>query len=143
MNSLTGFSNRPLTILPGEAHGVAVGEGVTVGVSVGIGIGVFVMVAGMISSTLFQTETQRAVSAGQTITLGDYILEYEGLERFVATDGRMVSRAQTVVYRNGKEVARLVPRIDNYPSGQPMSIPGKHTTLLGDDFYLAICFGVR
>ena len=30
-------------------------------------------------------------------------------------------RAQTVVYRDGREIARLAPRIDNYPNGQPMS----------------------
>lgn len=103
-----------------------------------IHLGVVIMAIGIISSQGFQLETQRAVSAGQTITLGDYVLEYQNLERFVATDGRSVMRAQTVVYRDGREVARLAPRIDNYPSGQPMSIPGKHTTLLGDDFYVLL-----
>lgn len=103
-----------------------------------IHLGVVIMAIGIISSQGFQLETQRALSAGQTITLGDYVLEYQNLERFVATDGRSVMRAQTVVYRDGREVARLAPRIDNYPSGQPMSIPGKHTTLLGDDFYVLL-----
>jgi cytochrome c-type biogenesis protein CcmF len=103
-----------------------------------IHLGVVVMAIGIINSSIFQAETQRAVSAGQTITLGDYVLEYKTLERFEATDGRFVTRAQTVVYRNGREVAQLTPRIDNYPSGQPMSIPGKHTTLTGDDFYVLL-----
>ncbi len=103
-----------------------------------IHLGVVVMAIGIIASSAFQLETQRAVSAGQTITLGDYILEYQTLERFVATDGRSVMRAQTIVYHNGNEVARLTPRIDNYPSGQPMSIPGKYSTWLGDDFYVLL-----
>ncbi len=103
-----------------------------------IHLGVVIMAIGVISSQAFQLETQRALSAGQTITLGGYVLEYENLERFVATDGRSVMRAQTVVYRNGREVARLAPRIDSYPSGQPMSIPGKYTNLLGDDFYVLL-----
>ncbi len=103
-----------------------------------IHLGVVIMAIGIISSQAFQLETQRALSAGQTITLGGYVLEYENLERFVATDGRSVMRAQTVVYRNGREVARLAPRIDNYPSGQPMSIPGKYTNLQGDDFYVLL-----
>jgi cytochrome c-type biogenesis protein CcmF len=103
-----------------------------------IHLGVVIMAIGIISSSAFQKETQRALAAGQTITLGNYVMEYEGLERFVATDGRAVMRAQAVVYRGGREVARLAPRIDNYPSGQPMSIPGKYTTLLGDDFYVLL-----
>ncbi|HEC22653.1 MAG TPA: heme lyase CcmF/NrfE family subunit [Chloroflexi bacterium] len=103
-----------------------------------IHLGVVIMAIGVIASNVSQLETQQAVAAGQTITLGKYVLEYEGLERFVATDGRSVMRAQTVVYHNGREVARLRPRIDNYPSGQPMSIPGTYTNLLGDDFYVLL-----
>jgi cytochrome c-type biogenesis protein CcmF len=103
-----------------------------------IHLGVVIMAVGIIASNAFQLETQRPLAAGQTITLGDYVLEYENLERFVATDGRSVMRAQTVVYKNGREVAQLAPRIDNYPSGQPMSIPGKYSSLLGDDFYVLL-----
>ncbi|HPV05506.1 MAG: cytochrome c-type biogenesis CcmF C-terminal domain-containing protein [Aggregatilineales bacterium] len=103
-----------------------------------IHLGVIIMAIGVIASNAFQLETQRPLSAGQTITLGDYVLEYENLERFVATDGRSVMRAQTVVYRDGREIARLAPRIDNYPNGQPMSIPGKYSSLLGDDFYVLL-----
>jgi cytochrome c-type biogenesis protein CcmF len=50
-------------------------------------LGVVIMAIGVISSTVFQQETQRAVAAGQTITLDDYVVEYQTLERFVATDG--------------------------------------------------------
>jgi cytochrome c-type biogenesis protein CcmF len=104
-----------------------------------IHLGVVVMAIGIIaSSPPFQTETQRSVSAGQTITVGDYVLEYQTIERFIATDGRAVARARTIVYRDGREVARLSPRIDNYPDGQPMSIPGTYTTPLGDDFYVLL-----
>src|SRR5574341_1031737 len=103
-----------------------------------IHIGVVIMGIGILSSNLLQLETQRPVAAGQTITIGDYVMEYAGLERFVATDGRAVMRAQAVVYRGGREVARLTPRIDSYPDGQPMSIPGKFTTLAGDDFYVLL-----
>ncbi len=103
-----------------------------------IHIGVVVMAVGVISSHVFQLETQRQLSPGQTITVRDYVLEFDTLERFIATDGRSVIQAQTTVYRNGREVGKLVPRIDNYPSGQPMSIPGKYTSLGGDDFYVLL-----
>ena len=65
-------------------------------------------------------------------------MEYVTLEQFRATDGRSVMRAQTIVYQNGQEVTRLIPRIDLYPGGQPMSIPGKYTTPTGDDFYVLL-----
>jgi cytochrome c-type biogenesis protein CcmF len=103
-----------------------------------IHLGVVIMAVGIISSNAFQLETQQPLAAGQTITLGDYVLEYEGLERFVATDGRSVMRAQTIVYKNGREIAQLAPRIDNYPGGQPMSIPGTISSPLGDDFYVLL-----
>jgi len=103
-----------------------------------IHLGVVIMAIGVVSSYGFQTETQRAVAAGETITLGDYVLRYDSLERFIATDGRSVTRAQATVFHNGREVAVIRPRIDNYPSGQPMSIPGKYTSLAGDDFYVLL-----
>jgi cytochrome c-type biogenesis protein CcmF len=103
-----------------------------------IHLGVVIMSIGIISSNVFQLETQRAVSAGQAITLGNYVLEYQTLESLVAADGRRAIRAQTVVYRNGREVARLAPRVDSYPSGQSVSIPGKYTAFPGDDFYVLL-----
>ncbi len=103
-----------------------------------IHLGVVIMAIGVIASHVFQKETQQAVSSGQTITMGDYVLEYKNLERFMASDGRAVTRAQAVVYQNGREVAQLSPRIDSYPGGQPMSIPGKYTSFMGDDFYVLL-----
>ncbi|NDJ53568.1 MAG: heme lyase CcmF/NrfE family subunit [Chloroflexi bacterium] len=103
-----------------------------------IHLGVVIMAIGILASSVYQLETQQPVSAGQTITIGDYVLEYETLERYVATDGRAVTQAQVNVFRNGREVGHMVPRIDNYPSGQPMSIPGKIMSPLGDDFYVLL-----
>ncbi len=103
-----------------------------------IHLGVIIMAIGILASNLHQLETQREVSAGQTITLGDYVLEYETLESFRATDGRQVTRARTVVYHQGREVARLAPRLDTYPQGERMTIPATHVTLTGDDLYVIL-----
>ncbi len=103
-----------------------------------IHLGVVLIAVGWIGSNAYQLETQRPLSAGQTITLGDYVMEYETIERFVATDGRFVTRAIATVYRNGRPIAVIEPRVDNYPSGQPMSIPAKVTSPLGDDFYVLL-----
>jgi len=103
-----------------------------------IHLGVVILGLGVIATYGFQTETQKAVASGQTITLGDYTLEYRGLERFVATDGRFVTRVNTVVYKGGQQVATLAPRIDNYESGERMTIPATYSTLAGDDFYVLL-----
>jgi cytochrome c-type biogenesis protein CcmF len=103
-----------------------------------IHFGVIVMAIGILASQVFQTQTQRALSAGQTITFGDTVLEYESLERFGAADGRIVTRASAILYRNGREAARLSPAIDSYPSGESVTIPGTYTTWCGDDFYVLL-----
>ena len=103
-----------------------------------IHLGVIVMTIGIDASQIFQSETQRALSAGQTITFGDYVLEYESLEAFQAADGRIVTLANTIVYQGGREVARLSPSLDSYPSGESVTIPGTYTTWYGDDFYVLL-----
>jgi len=105
-----------------------------------IHLGVVIMAIGIITSSVYQLETQQAVSAGQTITLGNYILEYDEIERFQATDGRFVTRANAIIYRDGQPLATIQPRSDTYPSGQPMSIPAKVSTPLGDDFYVLLVY---
>ncbi len=103
-----------------------------------IHLGVILLGLGVISTYSFQQQTQQTVSAGQAITLGDYVLVYKGLEHFTATDGRDVTRVNTVVYKDGQQVATLVPRIDNYQSGERATIPATYSTLAGDDFYVLL-----
>ncbi len=104
-----------------------------------IHLGVVIMAIGVIGSYAFQQETQRQIAVGETISIGSYMLEYNRLEAFEATDGRHVYKAYATVYRDGRAVAQVTPRMDLFPQGdnsvQPMSIPGKHTTWIGDDFY--------
>ncbi len=103
-----------------------------------IHLGVIIMAIGIISSNVYQQQTQQAVAAGQTITLHDYVLQFDNLETFTATDGRQVTRAQTTVYHNGREVGHLVPRIDNYQTGDRATIPATLTTITGDDLYVLL-----
>src|SRR5574341_611344 len=103
-----------------------------------IHLGVVIMAIGIISSYGLQTETQQAVAAGQTITLDGFVVQYDGLERFVATDGRSVARVNVIVYRNDREVARLSPRIDFYEGGERSTLPGIYTTITGDDLYIRL-----
>lgn len=103
-----------------------------------IHLGVVVMATGILASHIFQVQTQKSLSAGQTVTMGNYVFEYDNLERFTATDGRSVIRAQATVYQNGRKVAHITPRIDLFGSGETATIPGKFASLTGDDFYVVL-----
>lgn len=103
-----------------------------------IHLGVVVMAMGIIGIESFQTETQGTLARGEQLTLGRYVMVYEGLTQFRGPDGREISRAETSVYKDGRLVARLFPRQDFYvEQNQPMTIPGVRSTM-EEDFYVLL-----
>jgi cytochrome c-type biogenesis protein CcmF len=103
-----------------------------------IHLGVVLMAFGIIGIEMFQTETQATLARGEQLTLGRYVMTYDGLSQFDTDDGRNVARAVVSVYRDGKYVDELYPRKDYYYSSQqPMTIPGVRSTL-EDDFYVLL-----
>ncbi len=104
-------------------------------------LGVTVIGIGVIASTVFQTETQHTLARGEAIAVQDYALRYDDFIRAQAVDGRMMNIAAVTVFRAGGEIARLRPRIDDYPQ-LPMKIAGAHSTL-ENDFYVLLMSGDR
>ncbi|MCY3918093.1 MAG: cytochrome c biogenesis protein CcsA [Chloroflexi bacterium] len=104
-------------------------------------LGVTVIGIGVIASTVFQTEEQYTLARGETIAVRDYTLRYDDFVRAQAVDGRMMNIAAVTVFRDGGEIARLRPRIDDYPQ-LPMKIAGAHSTLV-NDFYVLLMGGER
>ena len=104
-------------------------------------LGVTVIGIGVIASSAFQTETQHTLARGDAISVGDYALRYDDFIRAQAVDGRMMNIAAVTVFRDGGEIARLRPRIDDYPQ-MPMKIAGAHSTL-ENDFYVLLMSGGR
>jgi len=102
-------------------------------------LGVTVIGIGVIASTVFQTEEQHTLTRGETIAVRDYALRYDDFLRAQALDGRMMNIAAVTVFRDGGEIARLRPRIDDYPQ-LPMKIAGAHSTL-ENDFYVLLMGG--
>lgn len=105
-------------------------------------LGVTIIGIGVIGSTAFQAETQQTIDKGESLYIGDYQLRYEGFEEGQSSDGRLIQRAYTTVFRDGQEIAQLQPRIDIYPGdtpqqNQPMTIAGAHSTL-ENDFYVLL-----
>ena len=104
-------------------------------------LGVTVIGIGVIGSTIFQTEVQQTLNRGETITVREYGLRFDEFVRAQAIDGRMMNIAELTVLRDGGEIARIRPRIDEFPQ-MAMKIAGAHSTL-ENDFYVLLMEGGR
>lgn len=102
-------------------------------------LGVTVIGIGVIGSTVFQTEVQHTLTRGDTVAVREYGLRFDDFFRAQAVDGRMMNISAVTVLRDGREIARLRPRIDDYPQ-MPMTIAGAHSTL-ENDFYVLLIKG--
>ena len=100
-------------------------------------ISMVLMGIGILGIELFQTDTQQHISAGETIELAGYTLEYDRLDQFRHEDGRFITRAELSLSKDGEFIEVLNPRFDLYPDGQPMTIPAVHSTLV-DDVYVIL-----
>lgn len=100
-------------------------------------LGITVIGIGVIGSTAFQYETRRTLDIGETQAItADYSLRFDGFQRGLSADGRVVNVASLTVLRNDGQVAQIQPRIDEYPT-MPMTIAGAHSTL-EKDFYVLL-----
>ncbi len=103
-----------------------------------IHLGVVLMAFGILGIEIFQSETQGTLARGQQLTIGHYVMVYDGLTQFTASDGRQISRAEVSVFKDGRSVGLLHPRQDYYAvQGQSMTIPAVRSTL-EDDFYVLL-----
>jgi cytochrome c-type biogenesis protein CcmF len=74
----------------------------------------------------------------QKTSVGGYDVVYQNIAQFTGPDGRQVTRAAVGVYKDGKYLGELNPRIDYYfDAQQTMTIPGQRSTLR-DDLYILL-----
>ncbi len=104
-------------------------------------LGVTVIGIGIIGSTVFQTEVQHTLQRGDAVSVRDYRLRYDDFIRAQAVDGRMMNITAVTLFRDGVEIAKMRPRIDDYDQ-MPMTIAGAHSTL-ENDFYVLLIGGDR
>lgn len=103
-----------------------------------IHIGLLLMGLGILGMELFQEETQKTVSQGETMVLDDYQVTFQSLSVFDTDDGRNVARAVVQVSEKGQVMAELYPRQDYYyDSQQQVTIPGVLSSLK-DDLYVLL-----
>lgn len=97
------------------------------------------MAIGILGIELFQTETQGTVSAGDSIDIAGYTVQYREVASWDdLPKGVNYTRAVVDVYKNGIYLGELHPRKDYYyDSQQGMTIPGNRSTMR-DDLYVLL-----
>jgi cytochrome c-type biogenesis protein CcmF len=103
-----------------------------------IHIGVLVMAFGIIGTELFQQETQIRLQSGESVSLGNYEMVFQQVERYPGPDDLVITEATVDVYENGNLVRSLNPRSELYTrTMQPMTIPNAVSTV-SEDFYVLL-----
>ncbi len=104
-----------------------------------IHISMMLMAVGILGIELFQTETQGTLAQGDSLQLSGYQVQYKEVASWDdQAAGVNYTRAVVEVYKDGKWLGELHPRIDHYfDSQQTMTIPGLRSTLQ-DDLYILL-----
>jgi cytochrome c-type biogenesis protein CcmF len=103
-----------------------------------IHMGVLIMAFGIVADGIYQTETQIRLTAGESITLGDFEMRFNSISRFPGADDLLITEADVDLYKNGEFVRKLNPQIEFYQrTGQPMTIPSARSTIT-EDFYVIL-----
>jgi cytochrome c-type biogenesis protein CcmF len=103
-----------------------------------IHLGVLIMAFGIISTELYQQETQIRLTRGQSVALGDFSMTFNGVERYAGADDLVITEATVDVFKDGNLVTTLNPRTELYTrTNQPMTIPAVRSTI-GEDFYVLL-----
>ncbi|HEY66190.1 MAG TPA: heme lyase CcmF/NrfE family subunit [Caldilineae bacterium] len=101
-------------------------------------LGVVLMAIGIIGSSFYQSETQANLKVGESMTIGDYTLTYQGLGHRVVANHQEIF-ANLEIYRNGRYVGALHPQKNIYfkTPEQPTSEVGIRVGLR-EDLYVVL-----
>ncbi len=104
-----------------------------------IHISMMLMAIGILGLEIFQTETQGTIAQGSALQLAGYTVEYQEVASWDDLPaGVNYTRAVVNIYKDGRYLGQLTPRIDYYyDSQQRMTIPGQRSTLQ-DDLYVLL-----
>jgi cytochrome c-type biogenesis protein CcmF len=104
-----------------------------------IHISMMLMAIGILGIEIFQVETQGTLAQGESLEIAGYTVQYKEIASWSdAPAGVNYTRSVIDIYRDGKFLGELNPRIDYYfDSQQTMTIPGNRSTMR-DDLYILL-----
>jgi cytochrome c-type biogenesis protein CcmF len=100
-------------------------------------IGVMLAAIGIVGSTFFQTDIQQNVAPGQSVSLGQYTLQFQRLKMAQASNAQVIG-ADLIVFENGKQVDSLRPEKAYYPASDQMTTEVAVRTTLTEDLYVIL-----
>lgn len=108
-----------------------------------IHLGVVLIALGFIGESFFKLETQGTISVGETISISNYQIRFDGLRQYSGSDGREIYEAQTTLFEDGKQIRTIQPRRDYFTvQEQPVTVPGVYSTPDKDVYILLIGWDV-
>jgi cytochrome c-type biogenesis protein CcmF len=103
-------------------------------------IGVLSLTLGVAASSTFRSEKEATLTKGQSMDLGGYTVRLNDVYGREEPQ-RSVLAAGVSLLRGGREIARLEPRMNFYPtSDQPVPTPAVHSRLGGDVYLNLMAF---
>ena len=100
-------------------------------------IGVMLMVIGIAGSTFYKTDVQTNVKKGETITLRNYTVRYDGLKEVQRANHSAVI-ANLSITENGQPAGMLFPEKQFYPQQEQPSTEMAVRSTLSEDLYLIL-----
>ena len=110
--------------------------------------GMLILIAGVALSSVYETDREVTLKQGESAEIGRYTLALTGIEGN-ETPQRFEIGAEVVIYRRGKEIGTLRPRMNFYPtSREPIPSPAVVWIWMGGVIVifgglLALAFGQR
>jgi cytochrome c-type biogenesis protein CcmF len=96
-------------------------------------LGIVLMSVGIIGIEGLQQETQATLSIGESVVIGAYTFEFEGVQQDTRGDGRIVTEAVLTIIQDGKPSGALYPQREIYPNmGLAITHPGLKSNLAVD-----------
>jgi cytochrome c-type biogenesis protein CcmF len=102
-------------------------------------LGILLMAAGIVGSSFYQDETMASLTPGESMSVGNYRLEYVGLDSVPAQTHQKVF-ATLNVYRNGRLVDTLAPEKHSYFNWPESTTEVAIRTTLLEDLYVILSY---
>ena len=101
-------------------------------------LGVAMMAVGIALSSSYKIVTEGVIDKGQSLSVGDYTLRFEGVRQETLPHRRATIAQMTVMNQSGAVLGNLEPRMNHY-RGQmnPIGTPAVRSTLF-EDLYLSV-----